>query len=208
MLQRLIKMQNNHSRPTFLSGFTIVELLIVIVVIGILASITVVAFRGVQQRATSSSYVSSMDHWEKVIRAEFAVSGRLPLTSNFTCLGSAASNFPSNSDFAAGSCGQLIDKNASVFNFMFDQTFNDQFQLTNNFKNGLLPQMKRQQLPDNGSVIMRGVIANIESATPGQFHVDLIWYPESKNTCGRGTDLWATDATLAGGGCLLAFDLR
>ena len=33
------------------TGFTIVELLIVIVVIGILAAITIVAFNGVQQRA-------------------------------------------------------------------------------------------------------------------------------------------------------------
>ena len=35
-------------------GFTIVELLIVIVVIGILAAITIVAFNGVQQRAKDS----------------------------------------------------------------------------------------------------------------------------------------------------------
>ena len=37
------------------SGFTIVELLIVIVVIGILAAITIVAYNGVQNRARTSS---------------------------------------------------------------------------------------------------------------------------------------------------------
>ena len=37
------------------SGFTIVELLIVIVVIGILAAITIVAYNGVQQRARDTS---------------------------------------------------------------------------------------------------------------------------------------------------------
>ncbi|MFI5212622.1 MAG: type IV pilin protein [Candidatus Saccharimonadales bacterium] len=37
------------------SGFTIVELLIVIVVIGILAAITIVAYNGVQNRAKSAS---------------------------------------------------------------------------------------------------------------------------------------------------------
>lgn len=37
------------------SGFTIVELLIVVVVIAILAAITIVAYNGVQQRATESS---------------------------------------------------------------------------------------------------------------------------------------------------------
>ena len=43
------------------SGFTIVELLIVIVVIGILAAITIVAYSGIQQRAKDAS-----------IRADFA----------------------------------------------------------------------------------------------------------------------------------------
>lgn len=37
------------------TGFTIVELLIVIVVIGILAAITVVAYNGVQEQARHSS---------------------------------------------------------------------------------------------------------------------------------------------------------
>lgn len=41
--------------PTTRSGFTLVELLIVIVVIGILAAITLVAYNGVQQKARDSA---------------------------------------------------------------------------------------------------------------------------------------------------------
>ena len=40
------------------SGFTIVELLIVIVVIAILAAITIVAYTGVQERAEASALQS------------------------------------------------------------------------------------------------------------------------------------------------------
>ena len=42
------------------SGFTIVELLIVIVVIGILAAITIVAYNGVQNRANEVAVQSNL----------------------------------------------------------------------------------------------------------------------------------------------------
>jgi prepilin-type N-terminal cleavage/methylation domain-containing protein len=48
-------------------GFTIVELLIVIVVIGILAAIMIVSFNGVQSRATQSKIDTDMANLEKAI---------------------------------------------------------------------------------------------------------------------------------------------
>lgn len=51
------------------TGFTIVELLIVIVVIGILAAITVVAFNGVQQRANNARTTSDLNSLKKAIYA-------------------------------------------------------------------------------------------------------------------------------------------
>lgn len=47
-------------------GFTIVELLIVIVVIGILAAITIVAFNGVQNRAKAAQYQADANGISKV----------------------------------------------------------------------------------------------------------------------------------------------
>lgn len=57
-------MINRYSK--FSSGFTIVELLIVIVVIGILSSITVVAYNGVQLRANNASRISLASQMKKV----------------------------------------------------------------------------------------------------------------------------------------------
>jgi prepilin-type N-terminal cleavage/methylation domain-containing protein len=45
----------------FESGFTIVELLVVIVVIGILAAITIVSYAGITSKATASSLQSNLD---------------------------------------------------------------------------------------------------------------------------------------------------
>lgn len=49
------------------NGFTIVELLIVIVIIGILAAITVVAYNGIQQRAKNQQASSDLANLAKAI---------------------------------------------------------------------------------------------------------------------------------------------
>ena len=48
-------------------GFTIVELLIVIVVIGILAAISIVAYTGIQQRAVVASLTSDLDNASRLL---------------------------------------------------------------------------------------------------------------------------------------------
>ncbi len=67
-------------------GFTIVELLIVIVVIAILAAITVVAFNGVQVRAENAKTVSAVRAYEKALRQYALENSAYPATGAM-CLG-------------------------------------------------------------------------------------------------------------------------
>lgn len=50
------------------SGFTIVELLIVIVVIGILAGIVIVGYSGIQERAKAVAIINDLKNTEKALR--------------------------------------------------------------------------------------------------------------------------------------------
>ena len=63
------------------SGFTIVELLIVIVVIAILAAISVVAYTGVQNRAHDSRRVNDLKAIVKALELYKIDNGRYPSAS-------------------------------------------------------------------------------------------------------------------------------
>lgn len=67
------------------SGFTIVELLIVIVVIAILASISVVAYNGIQQRANNTRSTAAAKQLIGLIKAYTATYGTFPDTSAAVC---------------------------------------------------------------------------------------------------------------------------
>jgi len=66
-------------------GFTIVELLIVIVVIGILAAITIVAYNGIQTRAENTKTINAVSQWAKALQLYKAEKGNYPTVHS--CLG-------------------------------------------------------------------------------------------------------------------------
>lgn len=65
-------------------GFTIVELLIVIVVIGILAAITIVVYSGIQARANDSKVKNGAAQIEKALRVWYVETGNQPYSGGGT----------------------------------------------------------------------------------------------------------------------------
>lgn len=148
-----------NSRPT---GFTIVELLIVIVVIAILASITIVAYNGIQQRAKSAAYVSALQSWEKILRIQNVTNGDWFNTSGYLiCLGT---NFSAADGFAANQCLRSVPANVvSVSEFSpFSASVEDAI---NSVPSGLLPLVKVvDPAHSNREGHIRGLVYQYDSA--------------------------------------------
>lgn len=69
----------NIKKSTAKSGFTIVELLIVVVVIAILAAITIVSYNGITTRANASASKSTAATWQKKLELYNAEVSGYPL---------------------------------------------------------------------------------------------------------------------------------
>jgi len=81
------------------SGFTIVELLIVIVVIGILAAITIVSFNGVQAKAQNTASIDAASKYKRILMAYAAQNGQYPSGSQSVgyCLGTGYADLNNDS---------------------------------------------------------------------------------------------------------------
>lgn len=83
-------------------GFTIVELLIVIVVIGILSAVTTVTYSGMQSRATNAARYQEDKAWIRILTAYKAQEGHYPnVASQNYCLGTG---FPNGNATPGGEC--------------------------------------------------------------------------------------------------------
>lgn len=100
-------------------GFTIVELLIVIVVIGILAAIVIVAFNGVQARANFSREKSDVANINKVIQLYYADNNIYPMTSDWVGWDQAANFVPGLVPAYASSLPQMPTTNANNDSYLY-----------------------------------------------------------------------------------------
>lgn len=83
-------------------GFTIVELLIVIVIIGILAAITIVAYNGIQQRASNTATTNAVSEYAKDLQLYATNNGSYP--TPYSCIGAPGTT-----------CGNVTNASAPCF---------------------------------------------------------------------------------------------
>ncbi|MEO8691164.1 MAG: prepilin-type N-terminal cleavage/methylation domain-containing protein [Candidatus Saccharimonas sp.] len=119
-------------------AFTIVELLIVIVIIAILATITVVAYKGIQDRAYSAKAASITDTYMNLFEMYQADNDSYPDTNgNYICLGSV-DDYPADGTYNSGECSHGGGPNGP--DMAVDEDFNAQLKTINpTIPSGSLP---------------------------------------------------------------------
>ena len=129
-------------------GFTIVELLIVIVVIAILAAITVVAYNGIQTRAENTKTVQGVAQYVKAIRGYAALKGNYPIETAFPCLGPSGTYCARRSGTAT-TCTASGNDGATATTIGFDAAMKE-------IMSGPLPELSSQILNCSGNTYSGG----------------------------------------------------
>lgn len=138
------------------SGFTIVELLIVIVVIAILAVITIVAYNGIQNRANDSTIQSDLVNYSKKAELFNVDNGRYPGSqAELATLGVKASQGAYNT---------------SYYNLYYctQVTTNDRYIFAGRSKSGIVYYTSSKGIGNLGNINMSATpICNVVGATYG-----------------------------------------
>ncbi|AGG66650.1 prepilin-type N-terminal cleavage/methylation domain-containing protein [Corynebacterium callunae] len=182
-------------RNNRLPGFTIVELLIVIVVIGILAAISIVVYNGIQKRAQTAQVTSSVDSLEKsvgmaIIDGSFSHLSPYDVPEQYGfytgCIGSL-SDYPATEHFAEGEYYQYIHpSNGDVLlSYSVNTPLTDA--LASGRCNTLTPMLeiyRSAELVGGLAIRTRGILVSFD-ARNDKDRAELYWLAPDGSGCGR-----------------------
>lgn len=176
-----------------------------IVVVAILAAVSIVAYRGIQQRAASSVLLGAVNNWEMLLRVKAIEDGDMPAGFN-GCLGRSAADFPATAEFPAGAC--LISRSGSSWSteVSFDAASWSTWPSSRARPSGLMP---TTTLTYGGTVYKARGAWVYNAPYSGTGPLALAWLPQVSGQCGHGLPITtaAPGDELIGGLCYLAVGL-
>lgn len=154
-------MNKHNLRKSF--GFTIVELLVVIVVIGILATITVISYTGISQKATIASITSDLDNAFKQFKLFQVINGGYPTGIETNCTtASISTNIclkPNpNDSYTLSAVNNIIPNNQIFCLTVLNTSLNANYHITSDGlqSSGVCPYYLTLIAGSNGSVSASG----------------------------------------------------
>lgn len=203
----------NIMKPARDKGFTIVELIVVIIIISVLATIAVFGYNGAQERATQAAFLKSVETYEQMLRSYRAQNGHYPPTQTYTgnvhdqgtmltnvgdpiggrvCLGNPSSSlqatdkFPVNACWAQNSSTPLIVANDTINNALKTQN-----KLLPNAPAGTRPIGGTQVIQvgetvSMGALYTRALLYSSKRGSDGlSFHTSITFYNFGEQSCGH-----------------------
>ena len=142
-----------HSQKLSENGFTIVELLVVIVVIGILAAITIVSYTGITQKAVASSLQSDLSNASQQLKI-FQIEN---------------SAYPTANNCPAPTTGEICLKSSSgaVYDYKYNNISSSQTFCISEAKNNQVYRVTQADKPLIGGCIVSSGLAMHFDATNG-----------------------------------------
>lgn len=152
------------------AGFTIVELLIVIVVIAILAAISIVAYTGIQTRANNNSTMSGVAQYAKLFQMYATDNGEYPDTDGV---------WPCLDETSSSGCGRISGGSGCGFSGLapYSSDFLDQLdEYTSS-----LPSISSQTMSCGGTEIYKG--AYVENNTTDRSVLQISVFLKGNTAC-------------------------
>lgn len=128
------------------TGFTIVELLVVIVVIGVLAAITIVAYSGISGRAIASSLQSDLNNASRQLKLDQVTN----------------SAYPDNLAAANGGKG-IPSSPGTAYSYIVDNSVSPQMFCVTATKNGQSYYKSNNDSPKSGTCFDFGLVLNLDA---------------------------------------------
>ena len=193
-------------------GFTIVELLVVIIIISVLATIAVFGYNGAQERATQAAFLKSMETYEQMLRSYRAQNGHYPPTQTYTgnvhdqgtmitnigdplgrvCLGNPSTSLQATDKFPVNACWtQTAIGPAVVANETINNALKTQNKLLPNAPSGTRPIGGTSvTIPPNGQAVgtlyVRALTYASKRGSDGQsFHTSITFSNFGDQDCGH-----------------------
>ena len=150
-----------------ISGFTVVEVMVIIVIIGVLASVTIVSYRGVQERARTAQTLTAANQWIKVLQTYKARNGAYPNVAG--CLGANYGWGVSNSKTQGTAIGQCRQDTAA-----YGLTSSSALDAMLASYSSAAPSPSMVTASNSATDWRRGIYYYINGASPAMSRIDLV----------------------------------